>query len=38
MDVERQTAVRSFILEFEGKRVDAAQVERIVDRMTPNAR
>ncbi len=38
MDVEREAAVRSFILGFESKRLNAAQVDRIVSRMTPNAR
>jgi hypothetical protein len=38
MDSEQEAAVRSFILEFEGKRLDAAQVDRIVGRMTSNAR
>jgi limonene-1,2-epoxide hydrolase len=38
MGIEQEAAVRSFILEFEGKRLDAAQVDRIVSRMTPNAR
>jgi limonene-1,2-epoxide hydrolase len=38
MGIEQEAAVRSFIVGFEGKRLDAAQVERIVGRMTPNAR
>src|SRR5215467_11078532 len=38
MGIEQEAAARSFILEFEGERLDAAQVDRIVSRMTPNAR
>jgi hypothetical protein len=35
---EHEEAVRAFLLESEGSKLDAAQVERLVARMAPDAR
>jgi limonene-1,2-epoxide hydrolase len=37
MGVEQEAAVRAFIADLEGEQLDAAQIERAVNRMTPDA-
>ncbi len=37
MGSEHEEAARAFILEFDGERLDLAQVERIITRMAPDA-
>ena len=37
MGVEQEAAVRAFIADLEGEQLDTAQIERVVNRMTPDA-
>ena len=37
MGVEQEAVVRAFLADLEGEQLDAAQIERAVNRMTPDA-